>query len=178
MNWIQIIVQSIIISVIVVFFTEWLKIIFQKKLESWKNELIIIQTSFSQNYSFILSYYTNFYKHYRRCCNVLNYDYKVYPDNTTKNSRETFLEQLNTYVKNVNEIEPTIRLIFPEHLMAVHDNSISVFNSFRSIIKSDIIQMGKPDQELISSFEQIQNVKNELEKGLRDYLRTERIIRK
>jgi len=175
-NWAQIIIQSSILSVIFGIIAEIARRRFQKKLESLKNEFSIIQTTFSKNHSFVLDYFTNFYKHYRACQKVVNADGVEYPNKPTIDTEEIFLKNLDTYVTELNNIEPTIRLIFPEHLMNTHDSSIDAFNDFRKLIKSYYQQSNKPKDDLIFSFKQIDIIKNELEKGLRKYLRTEKII--
>lgn len=177
-NWLQIVIQSSIITVLFGIITLIVRARFEKKLESLKNEFSIIQTTFSKNYSFVLNYYSNFYKHYRACQRVVNADDVLYPDQTIKDTEEIFQKNLDIYVTELSNVEPTIRLIFPEYLMTVHDNSIDSFNKFKRIISSYYQFQGapKPKDELISSFTKINEVKNELEKGLRKYLRTEKII--
>ena len=176
-NWIQIIIQSSIITVLFGIITLIVRARFEKKLESLRNEFSIIQTAFSKNYSFVIDYYSNFYRHYRACQRVVNADGVEYPDKTIKNTEQIFLDNLDKYVTNLNEVESTIRLIFPEYLMNTHDESINAFNAFKDLIKSYYdYNISKPKNELIPKFERIDEIKKELEKGLRKYLRTEKII--
>ena len=172
-NWWQIISQTFIFGIIV----ELARRYFQRELENLKKEFSIIQTTFSKNYSFVLDYYSNFYKHYRACQKVITANDVVYPDKTIKNTEEIFLENLDIYVSELNKVEPTIRLIFPENLVKIHDKSLEAFNAFRKLIKSYYdYDIRRPEDELISSFKKIDEIKKELEKGLRKYLRTEKII--
>ncbi len=175
-NWLQIIIQSSIISVLFGIIAEIARRRFQKRLESLKNEFAIIQTTFEKNYSFILEYYTNFHKHYRNCQKVANADLIEYPDQTVKGTEELFINNLDTYVNGLNEIEPIIRLIFPEQLILTHEHSVNVFNNFRDLVKSYYKKRIKPNDEVVFAFRRIDEVKKELEKGLKKYLRTEKLF--
>ena len=175
-NWLQILIQSSIISGIFLIIVELVKRRFQKQLELLKNEFAIIQTTFEKNYSFILEYYTNFHKHYRTCQKVVTADAIEYPDQTTKDTEELFIDNLDKYVYGLNEIEPKIRLIFPEQLILTHENSISAFNNFRGLVKSYYKIRMKPKDDVIFAFQRIDGVKKELEKELKKYLRTEKLF--
>ncbi|MCH8942947.1 MAG: hypothetical protein IIA48_10990 [Bacteroidetes bacterium] len=175
-NWLQIIIQSSIITIIFGIIVEIARQRFQKRLESLKNEFVIIQTAFENNYSFILEYYTNFHKHYRDCQKVVNADLIEYPDQTTKDTEELFIENLDNYVNDLNDIEPKIRLIFPEQLILTHEHSVNVFNNFRNLVKSYYQKSMKPKDDVVFAFKRIDEIKKELEKGLKKYLRTEKLF--
>jgi hypothetical protein len=175
-NWIQIVIQSSIISIIFGIIAEVARRRFQKRMESLKNEFAIIQTTFEKNYSFIFDYYTNFHKHYRACQKVVNADAIEYPDQSIKDTEELFIDNLDAYVNDLNDIEPKIRLIFPEQLILTHEHSVSVFNNFRGLVKSYYQKRIKPKDDVIFAFKRIDEVKKELERGLKKYLRTEKLF--
>ncbi|MBA4311364.1 MAG: hypothetical protein C0417_01920 [Chlorobiaceae bacterium] len=175
-NWLEIIIQSSIISIIFGIIAELTRRRFQKRLETLKNEFAIIQTTYEKNYTFILEYYTAFHKHYRICQKVVNADIIEYPDRTAKDTEEIFIDNLDSYVNNLNDIEPKIRLIFPKQLISTHERSISAFNNLRDLVKSYYKIRKKPSDDVVVAFRQIDEVKKELERGLKQYLRTEKLF--
>ncbi|MCJ7554582.1 MAG: hypothetical protein MUO34_11940 [Ignavibacteriaceae bacterium] len=175
-NWLQILIQSSIISGIFLIIVELVRRRFQKELETLKNEFAIIQTIFEKNHSFIFDYYTNFHKHYRACQKVVSADVIEFPDQTTIDTEELFMDNLDIYVNELNEIEPKIRLIFPHQLILIHENAIRVFNNFRGLVKSYYKKRIKPKDDIIFAFRSIDEIKKELEEELKKYLRTEKLF--
>ena len=173
-NWLQVLVTSIPTLILGLILAFWKKSL-QEKLEFVKNEFIIIQTSFSNNYTVIMEYYSTFFKHYRDCQNVAYKDIIDYPDGSSKTTEKIFWDNLDDWVENVNKNEAKIKLILSEHILQINEQSISVFNEFRNLVRSYDGITEKPKNLLHSKFVEIDNIKKNLAKELKTYLRTEKL---
>lgn len=173
-NWLQILIQTLLVGII----AEILRRIFQKKLEFLKNEFTIIQTTFSKNYSVVTDYYSTFFKYYRLCQSVAYADFINSPDGPRRTTQKIFWENVDSCVKQLSEFEARIKLIFPERIVQIYEQSISAFNDFRDLVKLYNRLSDKPRKDLDDKFRQIHKIKEELETQLRKYLRTEQLYPK
>lgn len=170
-NWLQIIIQTILFGIII----EFLRRMFQKELEFLKSEFAILQTTFSNNYSLVIDFFSAFTEHYRLCQEVVNSDVVQYSDGTSKRSDHIFLEKLDANVSEIKKFDPRIQLIFPQRVFQIYENSITAFNEFRDLVKSYTNLPDKPKKVLTEKFLQIDKLKSELEDELKKYLRTEKL---
>ena len=75
-----------------------------------------------------MKYYSIFFKHYRDCQDVAYKDILDYPDGSSKTTEKIFWDNLNDWANKVREIEAKIKLILPERIIQIHEQSISTFN--------------------------------------------------
>lgn len=91
-------------------------------------------------------------------------------------TRDTFFEQLDGFLAEFREGEGRIRLVLPEHLLSIHEQSITVFNDFKDAVKREAYD-DKYHKDKREAFARVLEVKKAMEIGLRDFLRTEHLLR-
>jgi hypothetical protein len=68
-----------------------------------------------------------------------------------------------------------MRLLLPEKLLAVHEEAVAAFNAFKRVV--DDFQHDDPARtKKRDAFSRVENVKQRLETGLREFLRTEKLL--
>ena len=147
------------------------------KLESFKHELGIVKSAYEHHLDLVLDYYALFYKHYRSCQRAESAEaHRQIPHGEEIETRDEFLDDLKGFLSDWNEKEGRIRLLLPESLLDIHEEAVEKFNDFLRAV-----QRFTPDEEghrrKTTAFESIERVKTNLEKGLRDFLRTESLLK-
>ncbi|MFH1212738.1 MAG: hypothetical protein V1681_01495 [Candidatus Neomarinimicrobiota bacterium] len=175
MNWWYVIIQTVINGLLFVLIIELFKHKFQIKEDLYKNELTIIHTTFSNNYSLIIDFYSSFYKHYRLCQRVTNHDIVTYLDGKTESLRQIFLKTIDTNIEEIKKYDPKIRLILPKRISEIYDKCLIAFNDLRDIIIEYKDTPDLPKGEMKKTFIRIDELKSLLEKELQNYLRIEKL---
>lgn len=147
-----------------------------KALAALGHELKLRESSYAKHVDLLLQYYSVFYRHYRLCQSVVNQDALKQPDGTIIKTRDKFFEQLDELLAQFREGEGRIRLVLPEHLLAIHEDSIAAFNGFKDAIKGEVYD-DKYHQDKRTTFARVLEVKKAMETGLRAFLRTEHLLR-
>lgn len=150
--------------------------VISQALAALGHELKLRESSYAKHVDLLLQYYSVFYRHYRLCQNVVNQDARRQPDGTVIKTRDTYFDQLEGLLAEFREGEGRIRLVLPEHLLLIHEQSISVFNDFKDAIKRDVYD-DKYHQDKREAFARVLDVKKSMEVSLRDFLRTEHLLR-
>ena len=147
------------------------------QLESIRHELGITRSSYEHHLDLILDYYANFFSHYRRCQRTAYADaHKQLPDGEIIHTREEFLEKLGEFLSEWADKEGRIRLLLPSKLLEVHEEAITKFNDFKRAVYDFTPAEPKPrKKELL--FKDIDDIKTRLENGLREFLRTESLLK-
>lgn len=162
----------------------WAKRILQKEhallqsgLEEVKHELSLDKSSYEHYLDLILDYYKVFYKHYRLCQRTASADaHQDAPSGPILYTKDEFLENLDHFLSEWAEQEGRIRLLLPAKLLELHGDAIQSFNDFKRIVM--LYKPGSEDRtKKEDAFKKIDDVKNKLERGLRDFLRTERLLK-
>ena len=90
-----------------------------------------------------------------------------------KMTKDEFLKELDAFLDDWREQEPRIRLFLPSPLLQVHSDAIDAFNKFkRSVDRFDKTDKGRARKK--EAFAKVHGVKESMEAGLRDFLRTDR----
>lgn len=148
---------------------------FTAKLTDLGHELKIRESSYGKHLDLLLSYYAAFYRHYRICQNATNQDAHRYEDGSVVKTKDTFWNNLDRYRQEMADLEGSARLLLPSSLLELHEQSISAFNTFKEVMKREHYD-DKYHEDKRQAFAQILNIKQELEAGLRKYLRTEHML--
>lgn len=149
----------------------------QRGLEEIKHELGLERSSYEHYLDLVLEYYKVFYRHYRMCQRTASSDaVRELPDGQITWTKDEFLSRLDTFLQEWSDQEGKIRLLLPNKLLELHGEAIDCFNEFKCII-----QHYRPDdekrQQKVDAFAKIESVKVRLESGLREFLRTERLLK-
>ena len=147
-----------------------------KKLSMLTHELKIRESSYSKHLDLLLEYYASFYRHYRLCQNAANQDAIKLTDGNVIKTKDTFFEQLDQFLSEIKAQEGKVRLVLPAHLLELHEESIGAFNEFKDVMKSTIYDDAFHKLKA-EAFAKILSVKERIETGLRDFLRTEHLLK-
>ena len=149
---------------------------FSERLADLGHELKLRESSYAKHLDLLLDYYATFYRHYRLCQNAANQDAHQYPDGSIIKTKDVFFEQLEHYLSESKAQEGKARLVLPAHLLELHDESIFAFNEFKDAMKrttyDEIFHESKR-----KAFAKVQSAKDRLEVGLREFLRTEHLLK-
>lgn len=149
----------------------------QEGLEAIKHELGLARSSYEHYLDLVLDYYQVFYRHYRLCQRTASADaYRELLGGTITDSRDEFFEKLDDFLSAWAAQEGKIRLLLPARLLEIHGEAVDSFNEFKRAVdafrKDEITRQAKVD-----AFAKVENVKVRLESGIREFLRTERLLK-
>lgn len=147
---------------------------FEKEVESLRNEFLLAKSTYDQYLKMILEYYNNIYKFYRICQNATSYDVKSFPDGMMQFSKKEYFKNLDFFVDEYSKTEGHVRLLLPDRLMKIDVELKDAFNKFRDEIKDSIPETR---ESLLPHFKLIDQKIHELEAGLREFLRTEKLLK-
>lgn len=149
---------------------------FSEQLASMSHELALRESSYSKHLELLLDYYSIFYRHYRLCQHATNQDAIRFPDGTVIKTREVFFEQLDQYLSESKAQEGKARLVLPVRLLDLHDEAISAFNTFKDAMRRERYDEVFHEEKR-EAFARVHAVKDKLELGLREFLRTEHLLK-
>lgn len=149
---------------------------FSEKLADLGHELKLRESAYAKHLDLLLDYYSTFYRHYRLCQNAANQDAHQLPDGSIIKTKDVFFEQLDHYLSESKAQEGKARLVLPAHLLALHEESISVFNEFKNTMKRTMYDEVFHESKS-QTFAKLHSTKERLEDGLREFLRTEHLLK-
>ena len=147
----------------------------EAELAAIRHELSIVRTSYEHHLNLLLNYYDTFWRHYRMCQEAANVDATRDRDGNITDTKDKFLNALGSFLEEWLSKEGQIRLILPEPLMECHEAAINAFNRFRDAIDA-FDTSPETRQEKEDAFLEIHSIKDNMEEGLRKFLRTERFL--
>ncbi len=148
---------------------------FSAKLTNIGHEFNLRESSYEKYLDLLLDYYSIFYRHYRLCQNATNQDAHEFDDGRVVKTKDVFFDQLDNYISELKAQEGKLRLVLLAHLLVFHEESISAFNEFKEVMKRNNYDESFHTSKT-EAFAKIITIKGQLEAGLRDFLRTERLI--
>ena len=164
-------------AVIVIGLSAYLGDLWAKRiLHSEQHEFSLAKSSYDHYLDLILEYYQIFYRHYRMCQRAANADGHRLPDGTITSTQDEFLEALDIFLVDWATQEGKIRLLLPSRILELHGEAIDCFNLFKQSVKgfrkNDATRQAKVD-----AFKKVESVKSRLEEALREFLRTEKLLK-
>lgn len=136
------------------------------------HELGLVKVTFEKQRDLLTDYYVTFYNHYRLCQHTATADGYRSPDERVTMTKDEFLKKLDAFLEDWREQEPRIRLFLPSPLLQVHSDTIDAFNEF----KGSVDRFNKTDEGRTrkrEAFAKVHRVKDSMEAGLRNFLRTD-----
>jgi hypothetical protein len=150
---------------------------FEVQLEALRHELGITKSAYEHHLDLILDYYSTFYRHYRMCQRTAHADaHRELPDGEIKFTKDEFIADLGSFLTDWAAQEGRIRLLLPAKLLAIHEEAVGKFNEFRDAVFAFTSAEPIPRKKE-KVFQSIEEVKNKLESGLREFLRTESLLK-
>jgi hypothetical protein len=146
-----------------------------RRLADLSHELKLRESAYAKHLELLVRYYEAFYRHYRLCQNATNQDGLKLPDGTVVRTKEVFWQNLEQYRTEMAALEGSARLLLPGSLLELHEESVSAFNQFKDVMKSERYD-DKFHTEKREAFARILDVKTKLESGLRKFMRTEHML--
>ncbi len=174
-------------SVIVVGLARWLGEIIAKRilqteqnvvlqrLEELKQEFGLASLSYERHVEVVTEYYAMFYRSYRLCQDVVNWDVTKRPGCEDVNSRDQYLREINPIVDDWNARQGVIRLVIPRKVLELHEEAIRAFGRFNTAVMDFDYGDESKRRENEAAFEEIDRIKRRLEEELRLHLRSDSV---
>lgn len=149
----------------------------QSKLDKLSHELSLAKASYDKRLDPLLDYYALFYRHYRLCQRTTSADaHRKLPEGKVINTKDAFLAAIDQFIVDWAAQEGRIRLLLPAHLLAFHEEAVDCFNAFKRAVDVFNSDDDASRKQKHKAFEAIESVKLRLEVGLREFLRTEKLL--
>lgn len=149
----------------------------QAKLEEFKHELGLARSSYDHYLDLILEYYRVFYRHYRMCQRTAGADaHRTLPDGPIVFTKDEFLNNLGAFLVEWGAQEGKIRLLLPAKLLELHAEAMEAFNEFKDSV-AEFRKDGPTRKAKEDAFLTIESVKVRMESALREFLRTENLLK-
>lgn len=148
----------------------------QRQLEELKHELSLSKSSYEHYLSLILDYYAVFYQHYRLCQRTAEADAHRLPEGIITYTKDEFFEKLDPFLEDWRKQEGRLRLLLPAKALLVHEAAVAAFNQFKRAVDNFLGTEETRDPKR-KAFAEVERVKSEMESVLRDFLRTERLLK-
>ena len=176
------------VTVVLVALISWLASLWQKRIlqkeqavlleriEGVKKELDFEKSSYDHYLSLVMEYYNTYYRHYRLCQRAACADAHRQGDGSITYTKDDFDEGLEMFLSDWALQEGKIRLLLPSQILSLHEESIEAFNQ----MKEAVFNFKKNDEtrkKKIDAFREVERVKSALEASLREFLRTERLLK-
>ena len=174
-------------SVIVVGLARWLGEITAKRipqaeqnivlqrLEELKQEFGLASLSYEKHVEVVTGYSEMFYRSYRLCQDVVNWDVTKRPGCEDVNSRDKYLKEINPIVDDWNARQGVIRLVIPRRVLELHEEAIRAFGRFNTAVIDFDSFDESTRRENEAAFEEIDGIKRCLEEELRIHLRSDTV---
>lgn len=148
----------------------------QRKLEELRHEMALTKSSYEHYLDLILNYYSTFYRHYRLCQRTASADAHRTPDGEITHTKDEFLAQIDQFLREWADQEGRIRLLLPAKIMSVHEDAIKCFNDFKRAIDAFKHDEESHEKKKVT-FRAVDEVKSRMEVLLREFLRTEQLLK-
>jgi hypothetical protein len=148
----------------------------QRQLEEMKHELSLSKSSYEHYLSLILDYYAVFYRHYRLCQRTAEADAHRMPDGVITHTKDDFLENLEAFLNDWKAQEGRLRLLLPAKALTLHESAVTAFNHFKRAVEA-FRGTDEAREKKRQAFSEIEGVKVEMEAALREFLRTEKLLK-
>jgi hypothetical protein len=153
----------------------WARRLLQNGLEELRHELGLVRSTYEQHLNLILDYYSVFYRHYRLCQRTAGADGHR-KDGKITHTKEEFFSKLDQSISDWAATEGKLRLLLPSQALPIHLEAMKCFNQFKEAVdefRNDDDSRKKKEE----AFKAIEDVKNKMEGALREFLRTEKLLK-
>jgi hypothetical protein len=147
-----------------------------RELEGFRQELGLARATFDQHLGLLLDYYNRIYEHYRICQRAVSWDQIVHPERGSVKTKEEYLRRIDSFKEQWNADEGKIRLLLPKRLLESHEAVLSAINRFTVAVKRYSEADSATKLPVEAAFHPLHEALRALEEGLREFLRTERLL--
>ena len=145
------------------------------QIEELRKELGLTALSYDKHVHHVVDYYAMFYRHYQLCQRTSHADILRWPDREDIDTKKDFLEKIGSFAEDWNSRQGLLRLILPSPILIIHEKIISAFNDFKDKVQDFDRSDQSSRDNLQQSFVKIDALKQQLETGLRNHLRTDKV---
>jgi hypothetical protein len=146
-----------------------------QQVASLGHELSLRKSAYDKHLDLLLDYYASFYRHYRTCQAAAEKDAVQLPDGTRVSMKEKFFEELDDFLVRSAAAEGRIRLILPVRALELHSETLRVFHDFKRVMERKLYD-DEFHTKKAATFMELHALKEQLEKVLREFLRTEHLL--
>ncbi len=123
-----------------------------------------------------MDYYNTYYQHYRLCQRAACADAHRQDDGSITYTKDDFDAGLGRFLSDWASQEGKIRLLLPSQILSLHEESIEVFNQMKAAVFK-FKQNNETRKLKTDAFKEVEQVKTAIERSLRDFLRTEKLLK-
>lgn len=145
------------------------------QIEELRKELGLTALSYDKHVHHVVDYYAMFYRHYQLCQRTSHADILRWPDREDIDTKKDFLEKIDSFAEDWNSRQGLLRLILPSPILIIHEKIISALNDFKDKVQDFDRSDQSSRDNLQQSFVKIDALKQQLETGLRNHLRTDKV---
>lgn len=148
-----------------------------KSIEELKQELSLLKSNYEKNAEWVIEFYSMFYRHYQLAHRAARADIIQHPNRPDEDTKKRYLDEVDELADEWNRAQALARILLPSNLLALHEQAIDKFNVFKDAVKS----FDRADQisreRVQCRFNDLHELKCELENGVREYLRSEALVK-
>ncbi len=145
------------------------------QIEELRKKLGLTALNYDKHVHHVVDYYAMFYRHYQLCQRTSYADILRRPDREDIDTKKDFLGKIDDFADDWNARQGLLRLILPNAIMVIHEQIISAINDFNEKVQAFDNSKQSTRDDLKQSFIKIDSLKKQLEAGLRNHLRTDKI---
>jgi hypothetical protein len=146
-----------------------------KSLEELKQELGLARLTYDKHVQQVVEYYGMFYKSYQLCQLTAGADITRRPGLPDLDLKGDYLNKIDSIADEWNAKQGVLRLVLPHNLLRLHEQAISELNRFKDCVTNYRNSDAATRTDLQESFKRFDALKQQLEKGLREHLRTDKV---
>jgi len=148
-----------------------------RSIEELRQELGLLKSNYEKNTEWLIKFYAMFYRHYQFAHRAAIADVIQHPDREDEDTKAAYMERIDDLAQEWNESQALARILLPNGMLQLHETAIDKFNDFKDAVKQ--FDKGKPEsrQKVEQCFEELHTVKEEMEKKVRSYLRSEELAK-
>lgn len=146
-----------------------------KSIEELKQELGLMKSNYEKNAEWIIEFYSMFYRHYQLAYRVAKADIIRHPDKSDENTKKNYMDQIDELAEEWNRAQGVARILLPSNILELHETSIHKFNDFKDSVKGFDCNDHESRTKVKNCFNEIHQLKNEMECRVRQYLRSEEL---
>jgi len=146
-----------------------------KGIEELRQELSLLKTNYEKNSDWIIEFYSMFYRHYQAAFRAAKSDMIQHPDRTDENTKETYMDKVDTLAFEWNEMQSAARILLPSTLLSLHECAVDKLNNFKDAVKVFDNSDTKSRRLVEVRFNELHDLKDEMESEIRKYLKSEKL---
>lgn len=148
-----------------------------KGIEELKQELNLVKSNYEKNAEWTIDFYSMFYRHYQLAHRAVRANIIRHPDRPDEDTKKHYMDQVDELADEWNRTQGVARILLPSNLLELHETSVDRFNDFKDAVKGFDRSNQESRTKVENCFNEIHQLKNEMESKVRQYLRSEELAK-